>query len=124
MIDAYRISKMIRRPVAPRFEYSAADVCRAALFYAKVFGPHAGASHLHATRPGLAADPSAPPSIAVDDIDDALARIWSRGGAVIETPHLDPVTGEWLATFTDPAGNVLDLRQRGPRRRDADGTEA
>jgi predicted enzyme related to lactoylglutathione lyase len=119
MIDVYRIAGM-PRPAEPRLEYAAVDVRRAALFYAKVFGPHAGASYLHATRPSLAPAPTTPPAIAVDDIDDALARIWSHGGEVLETPHLDPATGEWVATFTDPAGNVLGLSQRGPRRGTAD----
>ena len=106
----------VRRQPEPPFEYAATDVRRAAAFYAKAFGPHAGANYLPVTGASDPRGTEAPPRITVDDIDDALARVWSNGGEIVETPHRDPETGEWIATFRDPAGNVLGLCQRGPRR--------
>jgi predicted enzyme related to lactoylglutathione lyase len=117
MSDVCGTTRASRGRDEPRFEYAAADVCRAAAFYAKAFGPHAGANFLPVTGASdLRGDGEAPPRIAVEDVDDALARVWSSGGEIVETPSLDPETGEWVATFRDPAGNVLGLSQRGPRR--------
>src|SRR5689334_1174740 len=112
MLNQCRMAAITRRQREPQFEYAATDVRRAAAFYARAFGPHAGANYLPLADPlyprGPDDSPSPPPPrITVDDIDDALARVWSNGGEILETPHLDPDTGEWLATFRDPAGNTL-----------------
>jgi predicted enzyme related to lactoylglutathione lyase len=53
------------------------------------------------------------PYIYVDSVDDAIQKISSNGGAVVETPS--PEGNLWVATFRDPAGNVLGIWQRGPR---------
>ena len=51
--------------------------------------------------------------VEVDDIDAALTRIERTGGAVQLRPHAQGAL--WLATFQDPAGNLLGLWQAGPR---------
>lgn len=116
MFDVCPMARAPRGQNDSRFEYAAADVRRAAAFYAKAFGPHAGANYLPVTGASSPRPADQTPHITVEDIDDALARIWSHGGEIVDPPRLDPDTGEWLAAFRDPAGNLLALRQRGPRR--------
>jgi len=53
------------------------------------------------------------PYVYVDRVDDALWQITEHGGQVVQTPY--PEGGLWVATFRDPAGNVLGVWQRGPR---------
>jgi uncharacterized protein len=56
-------------------------------------------------------EPGPLPSIAVDSIDDTLAAVVAAGGEVV-TPRTPIVEGkDALATFRDPAGNVLGLYQ-------------
>jgi uncharacterized protein len=53
------------------------------------------------------------PYIYVESIDDALEEISARGGSEVTAPYAE---GDlWVATFRDPAGNVLGVWQRGPR---------
>jgi predicted enzyme related to lactoylglutathione lyase len=49
----------------------------------------------------------------VRSVDDAIARIEANGGEVVTPPY--PEGGLWVATFRDPAGNVMGLWQIGPR---------
>jgi predicted enzyme related to lactoylglutathione lyase len=49
----------------------------------------------------------------VDDIDDTLARIETHGGDVAEAPHRVSGANERIATFRDPAGNLMGLYQEG-----------
>jgi uncharacterized protein len=118
----------------PRFcylEIPAADVGRSAAFYEAVFGWEirgresdrpaftdatgdvSGAwvrDRAVAPRPGLL------PYIWVDGIDTTLEAVAAHGGEVVEGPALDTGPGgEWIATFRDPAGNVIGLYQEGPR---------
>jgi uncharacterized protein len=51
--------------------------------------------------------------VQVDDIDPALERIRSAGGAVVAGRTAIPGTG-WFATFRDPEGNLLGLYQNDP----------
>ncbi len=53
------------------------------------------------------------PYIYVDVIDQQLERVSENGGVVLEEPY--PEGDLWVATFRDPAGNVLGVWQRGPR---------
>ena len=53
------------------------------------------------------------PYIYVESLDEALEKISVHGGAVVTTPY--PEGDLWVATFRDPAGNVLGVWQRGPR---------
>jgi uncharacterized protein len=51
--------------------------------------------------------------IYVERVDDALWQINEHGGAVVTPPY--PEGDLWVATFRDPAGNVLGVWQHGPR---------
>jgi len=51
--------------------------------------------------------------IYVHGIDAALERIAASGGEVIKPPY--PEGDLWVATFRDPAGNVLGIWQQRPR---------
>jgi uncharacterized protein len=100
----------------------ATDVRQAAAFYREVFGWHinnpdsdrpsfdtpnghlSGAwvsDHLTATESGLQ------PYIYVDDADDTLARILAHGGEIVTSPFPEGLLT--VATFRDPAGNLLGL---------------
>jgi predicted enzyme related to lactoylglutathione lyase len=54
------------------------------------------------------------PYIYVDSVDDAIAQVAAHGGAVVEAPY--PEGDLSVATFRDPAGNVIGVWQRGARR--------
>jgi predicted enzyme related to lactoylglutathione lyase len=100
----------------------AADVRQAAAFYRDVFGWHinnpdsdrpsfdtpngrlSGAwisDHLAATEPGLL------PYIYVDQVEDTVARILAHGGEIVTRPFPEGLLT--VATFRDPAGNVIGL---------------
>jgi predicted enzyme related to lactoylglutathione lyase len=100
----------------------ATDVRQAAAFYREVFGWHidnpdsdrpsfdtpsgqlSGAwvsDHFAATEPGLL------PYIYVDQIEDAVARILAHGGEIVTRPFPEGLLT--VATFRDPAGNVIGL---------------
>ena len=51
--------------------------------------------------------------IYVDRIDDAVRQVVAEGGEVVQPPY--PEGSLWVATFRDPAGNVLGLWQAGSR---------
>jgi predicted enzyme related to lactoylglutathione lyase len=53
------------------------------------------------------------PYIYVDSVDDAMRQVSAHGGSVVEAPY--PEGDLWVATFRDPAGNVMGIWQRGPR---------
>jgi uncharacterized protein len=53
------------------------------------------------------------PYVYVDDIDEAIARVRRNGGEIARQPY--PEGDLWVATFRDPAGNVIGLWQHGPR---------
>ncbi|HMF12413.1 MAG TPA: VOC family protein [Gemmataceae bacterium] len=61
-----------------------------------------------ATRqPGLV------PYIYVNNVDEIVARTLARGGEIEKPPY--PEGDLWVATFRDPAGNVMGIWQAGPR---------
>ncbi len=61
-------------------------------------------------------DPALLPSIWVDSIDATLTQAAAQGGIVVESPHPDyPGSTSWIATFRDPAGNLIGLYQEDPR---------
>jgi uncharacterized glyoxalase superfamily protein PhnB len=60
-------------------------------------------------------EPGLLPYIWVDAIDGILAQVAALDGDVVEAPHLDSPEGAWIATFRDPAGNLIGLYQEGPR---------
>jgi predicted enzyme related to lactoylglutathione lyase len=53
------------------------------------------------------------PYIFVPDVDATLELITAHGGAVLRAPY--PEGDVWVATFSDPAGNVLGIWQSTPR---------
>ena len=61
----------------------------------------------------VAGDAGVRPYIYVESVDDTLERISAEGGDVATEPY--PEGDLWVATFRDPAGNVLGVWQRGPR---------
>ncbi|HEX6491444.1 MAG TPA: hypothetical protein VF002_08765 [Gaiellaceae bacterium] len=68
--------------------------------------------HLIAELP-VAGDAGFRPYIFVERVDDTLERVAAHGGELVEAPY--PEGDLWVATFRDPAGNVLGVWQRGPR---------
>jgi predicted enzyme related to lactoylglutathione lyase len=53
------------------------------------------------------------PYVYVARVDEALTKVTDHGGALVEEPY--PEGDLWVATFRDPAGNVVGLWQAGPR---------
>jgi predicted enzyme related to lactoylglutathione lyase len=58
-------------------------------------------------------------NFAVDDIHAAHARLAAAGVTFTREPGQEP-WGGWVATFSDPDGNTLQLLQL-PRRAETDG---
>jgi predicted enzyme related to lactoylglutathione lyase len=58
-------------------------------------------------------EPGLLPYIYVDDIDHVVERIVTQGGEVVKPPY--PEGDLWVATFRDPAGNLIGVWQAGPR---------
>jgi uncharacterized protein len=53
------------------------------------------------------------PYIFVEGVDETLDKVVAQDGEVVTVPYLE---GDlWVATFRDPAGNVLGVWQAGPR---------
>jgi len=53
------------------------------------------------------------PYVYVERVDEVLAAIASHGGQTVTEPY--PEGDLWVATFRDPAGNVVGIWQHGPR---------
>jgi predicted enzyme related to lactoylglutathione lyase len=115
------------RPRLCYLEIPAADVHRSAAFYERVFGWNI--RHRDTARPSfddatgyvsgawvagrtVAREPGLLPYIWVDIIDAMLALASAHGGEVVETRrHDSPGSTSWIATFRDPAGNLMGLYQ-------------
>ena len=106
----------------------AIDVYQSASFYEQVFGwkihgrdtnHHGfddGTGHVSGawvTDQAISREPGLLPYIYVDHIDDTIRQIKAHGGGVVKAPY--PEGTLWVATFRDPAGNVLGLWQEGTR---------
>ncbi|HYM16627.1 MAG TPA: VOC family protein [Dehalococcoidia bacterium] len=107
----------------------ALDVDRSAAFYTAVFGwssrDDQNASHrsfgdttgdligAFVTGHAISREPGVLPYIYVDRIGDTIATIEANGGEVVRAPS--PEGDLWVATFRDPAGNVIGVWQAGPR---------
>jgi len=102
----------------------ARDTAAAAAFYRDVFGwtisgdnpdhrsfADASGDLIGAFVTGRAAssEPGILPYISVDDIDAAVAKILESGGHVVREPY--PEGDLRVATFRDPAGNVVGIWQ-------------
>jgi uncharacterized protein len=106
----------------------AADVGASGGFYASVFGWQVrGGSDDHLSFTDATGDmigawvtgrvpsqaPGVLPYIYVHGIDATLERVAASGGEVVRPPYAE---GDlWVATFRDPAGNVIGIWQQGPR---------
>ena len=106
----------------------AIDVRKSAQFYASVFGWEVrGGSDDHlsftdatghmigawVTGRALSREPGILPHIYVHGIDAVIERIRSSGGEIVKPVY--PEGDLWVATFRDPAGNVIGIWQQGPR---------
>jgi hypothetical protein len=65
------------------------------------------------TGRAVSREPGLLPFIYVDRIDDVVERVVTRGGEVVKPPY--PEGDLWVATFRDPAGNLVGVWQAGPR---------
>jgi uncharacterized protein len=65
------------------------------------------------TELGVAGDAGVLPYIYVARVDGTLSKITAHGGEIVKPPY--PEGDLWVATFRDPAGNVLGVWQQGPR---------
>jgi predicted enzyme related to lactoylglutathione lyase len=108
-------------------EIPAADAHHSAAFYEKVFGWNI--RHRDTARPSFddaagnisgawvtgrpaSRDPGLLPYIWVDDIQATVARLRSHGAEIVDSPHPDsPGSTSTIATFRDPAGNLIGLYQ-------------
>ena len=124
---------MFPRPRWCYLEIPAANLPRSIAFYEETFGWNIrGRDGAHPTFDDAAGyisgawisgreinrTPGFLPYIWVDSIDATLASVAIHGGAVLKAPELDSPGGEWIATFRDPAGNLIGLYQEGSRSED------
>jgi predicted enzyme related to lactoylglutathione lyase/uncharacterized glyoxalase superfamily protein PhnB len=127
---AFRLA-LLRRPRICYLEIPAVDTQKSAAFYESVFGWNI--RHRDTPRPSfddatgnvsgawitgreIAREPGLLPYIWVDNIDATLAQVGTHGGQVVASPQPDsPGTPSWIASFRDPAGNLLGLYQESPR---------
>jgi predicted enzyme related to lactoylglutathione lyase len=65
------------------------------------------------TDRAISREPGILPYIYVDGIDATLEKVALHGGEIVKAPY--PEGDLWVATFRDPAGNVLGVWQAGPR---------
>ena len=106
----------------------ATDVRRSAKFYEKVFGwrvrsgsdDHVGFEDATGDMIGAwvtalatSQEPGVLPYIYVHGIDAILEQVVANGGAVVKPPY--PEGDLWVATFRDPANNVIGVWQQGSR---------
>jgi predicted enzyme related to lactoylglutathione lyase/uncharacterized glyoxalase superfamily protein PhnB len=127
---AYRRA-LLRRPRLCYLQIPAVDVAKAVAFYEKVFGWNirhrdtscpsfddatGNVSGAWITGREISRDTGLLPSIWVDNIDATLAQAAAHGGIVVESRRTDsPDSTSWIASFRDPAGNLIGLYQEGPR---------
>ena len=105
----------------------AVDVEQSAAFYAEIFGWTLRGSPAHRSFSDaseqligafistlkVSSEPGLLPYIYVEGLDATLARISAKGCAILTSPY--PEGDLWVATFRDPAGNVIGLWQMGGR---------
>lgn len=127
---AFRL-ELLRRPRICYLEIPAVDPRQSATFYENVFGWNI--RHRDTPRPSfddatsnvrgawvtgreIGREPTLLPYIWVDNIDATVAQVAAHGGLIVASPRSDsPGNAPWIASFRDPAGNLLGLYQEGPR---------
>ena len=121
--DGYSVDTRLARPGAVTYLHlPATDVRLAAAFYRDVFGWSINGPD--SNRPSFddasrllsgawisdylpAAEPGLLPYIYVADIEQTVARIVAHGGAILTQPYPEGLLT--VATFRDPAGNLIGL---------------
>ena len=63
--------------------------------------------------PPVAGESGVRPYIFVEGLDDTIEKVAAHGGEIVTPPY--PEGDLWVATFKDPAGNVIGVWQHGPR---------
>ena len=120
-------SRVFRRAGISYLRIPANDPQRTAAFYESVFGwtvdtnrPNPsfedGTGHVighFMADQAVAGEAGVRPYIYVERVDDTLEKVSGHGGTTVVAPY--PEGDLWVATFRDPAGNVLGVWQRGPR---------
>jgi predicted enzyme related to lactoylglutathione lyase len=106
----------------------AVDVHQSAAFYEQIFGwdihnrdtDHPGfadgTGHVigaWVTDQAISREPGLLPYIYVNDINDTVRQIEVNGGKIVKAPYREG--NLWVATFSDPAGNVIGLWQEAAR---------
>jgi predicted enzyme related to lactoylglutathione lyase len=105
----------------------AIDVMAASAFYEAVFGWTLRGDERHRsfddtsgeligawiTDREISREPGILPYIYVDGVDATLERVAANGGQTVTEPY--PEGDLWVATFRDPAGNVIGIWQAGGR---------
>ncbi len=103
------------------------DAAASAAFYRDVFGWELRGSAEHRsftdasgeligafiTGREISREPGILPYIYVNGLNAAVERIKSHGGEIVRAPY--PEGDLWVATFRDPAGNVMGIWQMGGR---------
>ena len=120
-------SPVFRRAGISYLRIPAQDPQETAAFYEGVFGwtvdtnrPDPsfedGTGHVigHFIADGaVAGEAGVRPYIYVENVDDAITQVVAHGGSLVESPY--PEGDLLVATFRDPAGNVIGVWHRGPR---------
>jgi predicted enzyme related to lactoylglutathione lyase len=105
----------------------AGDPPGAAAFYAGVFGWRVdlaraepsfedGTGHVighFVADLAVAGEGGVRPYVFVERVDETLEQVVAHGGEVVTPPY--PEGDLWVATFRDPAGNVIGVWQLAPR---------
>jgi predicted enzyme related to lactoylglutathione lyase len=108
-------------------EIPATDPRQSAAFYARVFGwnlrgnnerpsfddPTGDMIGQWVTDRAISREPGLMAYLSVTNVDDTVEQIVANGGEIVRSPY--PEGDLWVATFRDPAGNLLGIWQRGPR---------
>jgi uncharacterized protein len=120
-------SRLMKHGKLSYIELPAEDTLRSADFYAKVFGWNVRGDAEHSgfddpsgdlighwvTGRAISREPGVLPYIYVDGIDKTLDQVTAQGGEIVLPPY--PEGNLWVATFRDPAGNIIGVWQAGPR---------
>jgi predicted enzyme related to lactoylglutathione lyase len=118
---------LLPRPRLCYLQIPAVDVHQSAAFYERVFGWNirrresdhpsfddatGNVSGAWVTGRAPSREPGLLPYIWVDNIDATLALVAAHGGDIVEERrHDSPESTSWIATFRDPAGNLIGLHQ-------------
>jgi predicted enzyme related to lactoylglutathione lyase len=118
-------SRVFRRGGISYLRVPAEDPRRSAAFYEGVFGWNVdadrddpsfedGSGHVigHFMRDvPVAGEAGVLPYVFVERVDETLERVVAEGGEIVTPPY--PEGDLWVATFRDPAGNVIGVWQQG-----------